>query len=185
MHTLVKAAAVIHQLSLAAAYGGPLFAKVGLRPAVKREIKDMPTRVRLMTSVWSKFNNKVNVPAHVLFTATWIVERNAILRVANDRRTRGLVHIKDVLITGALLTGVANVLAGKALKRELKAEAQGEATTTQKATLRKYRAFYKVMGPLNMALIAGSIAIGPAIGASIIRNQRRGLIGRLLYKLAK
>ena len=117
MHTLVKAAAAIHNLSLATAFGGPLFAKVGLRPAVIKDITDEKERGRVLACAWAKYN-KINVPAHVAFTATWLIERHAIKHLNPDHRTQRLVAFKDLLIAGALLTGLANVAVGKKLCRE-------------------------------------------------------------------
>ena len=46
----------------------------------------------------------------------------------------------------------------------------------------RFRSYYRVMGPLHRALLAGSIAVGPMIGASMLR-QRGSLLGRLLRAL--
>jgi hypothetical protein len=184
MHTGLIKVAAIHNLSLATAYGGLLFAKVALRPSVLKDVA--PTeRVKLMEDVWTKFN-KINVPAHLLFTGTWLIERKAIKHYFMDRHTNKLVAVKDVLIAGALITGVANVIAGEMLKRQLPAGTDVEKLATKNpekaAILARYVAFFKVMGPLNLALIGASIAIGPRIAASIIAHSRMGLLGRLLSR---
>src|ERR1700722_3209950 len=117
MHSLVKAACAIHNLSLATAFGGGIFARKALRPAVIAEIKDEKERGKVMAAAWNHYNMR-NVPAHVVFTATWLVERHAILGMHIDKETRKLVSFKDVLITGALLTGLATVAASKQLQRD-------------------------------------------------------------------
>jgi uncharacterized membrane protein len=184
MHTGLIKVAAIHNLSLAVALGGPVFAKIALRPAVMKDVA--PTeRVKLMEDVWTKFN-KVNVPAHLLFTGTWIIERKAIKRYFMNHHTNRLVHAKDILIAGALVTGVANVVAGEMLKRQLPVGTDLSKLTitypARAATLARYVGFFKVMGPLNLVLIGASIAIGPRIAASMIAHSRKGLIARLFSK---
>jgi hypothetical protein len=183
MHALVKAASAIHHISLAAAYGGPLFAKVALHPAVVAEIKDEKERVRLMEKTWSKFTDKVNLPAHIAFTVTYLIERRAIKQIHLDRRAKVLLAVKDVLVAGALVTGLANIAVGKKLARELPGgvPAKGSTESTQ-AVLAKYRKFYKVMGPLNMAFVAGSIVIGPYLGAAIFRSAKKNFLARLFSR---
>lgn len=180
MHGLVKAACAIHNLSLAAAYGGPLFAKTAFKTAVKRDIKDEKERIRVMETAWSNYNKKVNVPAHLAIGVTYLIERRAIRRMRLDTKAKALIRVKDALIVGVLVTGVANAIVGKRLMRELPhgAPAQGDTRSTH-TILRKYRGYFKVMGPLNMALLGASIAIGPYIGAAIMKSQRRGLLARI------
>jgi hypothetical protein len=184
MHTGLIKIAAIHNLSLATAFGGLLYAKVALRPSVLKDVA-ATERVKLMEDVWTRFN-KINVPAHLLFTGTWLIERKAIKRYFMDRHTNRLVGVKDVLIAGALITGVANVIAGEMLKRQLPAgtnvEKLASTDPAKAATLAKYVGFFKVMGPLNLALIGASIAIGPRLAASIIAHNRMGLLGRLFAR---
>jgi uncharacterized membrane protein len=179
MHTLVKTAAVIHNLALATAFGGPLFARVGLRRAVIKEIPGEKERGRVLECAWTRFN-KLNVPAHLLFTGTWIIERKAIMRLHVSHHTQRLIALKDVLIVGALATGLANVAAGKKLRREfpegfpVRAEERSSDPKVE-----KYHRYFRVMGPLNLFFVGASLAIGPAIAGSIIHSSRRGLLARL------
>ena len=56
-------------------------------------------------------------------------------------------------------------------------------TTPEKAEkIAKYVGFFRVVGPLNHVLIGASIAMGPVIGASILRHATRGLLGRLFRR---
>jgi hypothetical protein len=181
MHALVKAACAIHNLSLAAVYGGPLFAKTAFKTAVKRDIKDEKDRIRVMETAWSTYNKKVNVPAHLAIGVTYLIERRALRNMRLSNKAKALVRVKDVLIAGVLLTGVANAIVGKKLAHELPGGAPKAGDTRSTHTiLRKYRGYFKVMGPLNMALVTASIAIGPYIGAAIMKSQRRGLLARIL-----
>jgi uncharacterized membrane protein len=217
MKTLAVVAGAIHGLSLSVAYGGPVFAKVGLRPALKK-ITSKEERHTVMQTAWSKFS-KVNVPAHVGFTASWVILRSMLRNVYVDRETKRLLVAKDVLIAGALLTGVAATITGKAMKRAYptkpaKGARAGEAQRgteakhgetskagesvrigeTHKAgtkaekrasTTRNYnklRRLEKTLGRANMAFVAASIIISPAIAAGIFRSQRMGLIARIFNR---
>lgn len=181
MHTHVKNTAAIHNLALATALGGPIFAITGLRRAILNQVDDEKQRGRVMTDAWRAFN-KVNVPAHLVFTATWLVERKAIRKMHLDARTQRLIAVKDVLVTGALLTGLANVAAGKQLRRDYP---DGVPISTKPSTdprLARYRRFFTVMGPANLFFIGASIAIGPAIGVGIVRSTKLNIVKRLLSK---
>jgi hypothetical protein len=208
MKAIAVAAGAIHGLALSVAYGGPVFAKVGLKRAV-RKIASKEERRAVMQTAWSRFS-KVNVPAHVGFTASWLVLRSMLNRVYLDRSTKHLLVAKDVLIAGALLTGVAATINGKAMKRALPSTTapskanEGEKTATNKGeadkgntkgekaaskeTTAKDKEYNRLLrlerklGRANMAFIAGAIIISPAIGLGIFRSQRMGFIQRLINR---
>ncbi len=88
MKTLAVAAGAIHGLSLAVAYGGPVFAKVGL----KRALKYVPKQQRraAIQAAWAKFS-KVNVPAHVGLTASWVILQSLSRNLHVNRQTKNLM----------------------------------------------------------------------------------------------
>ena len=190
MKALAVAAGAIHGLSLAISYGGPVFAKVGLKPAL-RKAHSKEERRAILQIAWSRFS-KVNVPAHVGFAASWLVLRAMLRRVRLDRSTNQLLIAKDLLIAGALITGVAATVTGKALMRSshVKAPPIGKppvkgAETTKPDTAKQYKRLMRLekqLGRANMAFIAGAIIISPAIVMGIIRSQRMGMFGRLLNR---
>ena len=169
-----------------------MFAKIGLKPAL-RKAHSKEERRAIMQTAWSRFS-KVNVPAHVGFTASWLVLRSMLRRVYLDRSTKNLLVAKDILIAGALITGVAATITGKALKRASKntkatppakpikgGEAEKPAANKEKEYTRLMRLERK-LGRANMAFIAGALIISPAIGMGIFRSQRMGLIARLFNR---
>lgn len=204
MKTLAVAAGAIHGLSLAVAYGGPVFAKVGLKRALKG-ITSKQQRRAVMQNAWSKFS-KVNVPAHVGLTASWVVLRSLSRNLHANRQTKNLMIAKDVLIAGALITGVAATITGKALKRAAAhkvakpTEPEKPGTTTEKpgakdkATSKmedaathnrhynKLMRLEKKLGRANMAFLAGAIIISPAIAVGLIRTRRMGVLARLFNR---
>ena len=189
MKALAVAAGAIHGLSLAISYGGPVFAKVGLKPAL-RKAHSKEERRAIMQAAWSRFS-KVNVPAHVGFTASWLVLRTMLRAIHLDRSTKRLLVAKDILIAGALITGVAATVVGKAMKRVSNAKATapvkpgkpGEAVKpTKEKHFQKLLRLEKKLGRANMAFLAGAIIISPAIGLGIVRSQRMGLLRRLINR---
>lgn len=179
MHTFVKAACAVHTLSLAKALGGPLFAKSGLRPALINQVSDEKERGRIMAAAWNKYN-RVNIPAHILFTATWAIEKSAIRALHTDQRTKELVRVKDILVKGAFIAGIANVIAGKMIQRDFPDGVPVNDKETTDPKLQAYRRYYRVMGPLHVTLLAGSLAIGPFLVGAIIRSQKKNVLRRVL-----
>jgi uncharacterized membrane protein len=186
MHTnaLKTSACILHDLSLAVAYGGPLFGKIALYPAVK-EISSQRERGKVVETAWNKFN-PVNVAAHAVFTATWLVSRKMLKDQHLGKQTEKLVIAKDVLVAGALLTGVANTVAGKLMERKfpegvrVASGDQPSAATPPEAA--KFQRFFKVMGPLNLALIAGAIAVGPVLAVAAFHGSPQKVISRLIRR---
>lgn len=185
MKTLAVAAGAIHGLSLSIAYGGPVFAKVGLRRAL-RKAHSKEERRAIKQAAWNQFS-KINVPAHVGFAGSWLVLRNLLRGLYLDRPTKNLLIAKDVLIAGALLTGVAATINGKAMSRVLatKSKKAGEEEATTAAATRQYNKLLRLekgLGRANMAFLAGAILLSPAIGMGIVRSQRMGFIARLFNR---
>lgn len=179
MHTLVKTACAIHNLSLAAAFGAPLFAKAGLKPAVMTEIQDEKERGRVLMCAFTHFN-RINVPAHLAFLGSYLIERNFILKLNIDEHTHKLVAVKDVLVAGAFVTGLLNIKVGRQLKRDYPDGVPVSDRPTTDPKLQRYVRYFRTMGPLHLVLLGASIAIGPAIGAGILRSTRRNLLSRLM-----
>src|SRR5262249_21887412 len=128
-------------------------------------------------------NKKVNMPAHATIGLTWLVERNAFKHMSLDRRAKALIRVKDVLIVGALLSAVANTMVGKKLARELPGGAPKPGDTRSTHTiLAPYKRYFKVMGPVHMALVGATILIGPYLNAAVLRSKKRGLLGRIFRR---
>lgn len=189
MHSGIVAAAAVHNLSLAVAYGGSIYGRMALRRATIESVTDPKQRGKVLSQAWTRFN-RINVPAHALFTATWLVERHAINRgLFTGNRTRRLVAVKDLLVTGALVSGVSNVIAGEMMKKEfpegVSITDNGNVSPEQAEKAQKYLNYFRVMGPLHTALVGSSIILGPVIGASIVRNAGRGLLSKLFKNLSR
>jgi hypothetical protein len=181
MHTFVKNTGAIHNLALATAFGGPIFALAGLRRAIVKDIDDERLRGRVLADAWRSYS-QVSVPTHVIFTATWAVERGVLQTLHLDRRTQRLIALKDVLIAGAFVTGLANIIAGRMLRRDFPEGVPVSDKPSTDPIVQKYERYYRVMGPAHLFLVGASLAIGPAIGYGLVRSTRRNILGRLLRK---
>lgn len=184
MHTGLVTNSIVHNLSLAVAYGGPMFGARPFRLALLQGVTSDQERGKAMQIGWTQFN-KINVPAHLAFTATWLAERGAIKRFGG-RRTDNIVAVKDALIAGALVTGVANVVANEMFKRDFPngapIPAEGNVMPSDAAKIARYGLFFRVVGTLNRAFLGASIAAGPVLGASLLRDTARGTLRRLLKR---
>lgn len=166
-----------------------MFATVGLKPAL-RKAHSKEERRAIMQTAWSRFS-RVNLNAHVGFTASWLIVRSLLRRMYVDRSTKRLLVAKDLLIGGALLTGIAATVTGKALKRisQIKAPTGGKPPKAGEAVKSAHEKEYKrlmrlekKLGRANMAFVAGAIIISPAIVMGIVRSRRMGILARLFNR---
>lgn len=173
MAKLSTSAWVLHDLGLAAGFGGPLFGKIALGQAA-RQITSREERDRVLQEAWKKFNL---VDAVSLATAglTWLTGRSMISGRVIDRGARRLVLLKDVLVGGAILTGVANMFASAAMEQAVYGE--GEAPREHKQELNR---FFKVMGPLNIAFVAGAIGVTALLAMKSGRSAKWAALSRFL-----
>ena len=183
MKSLAVAAGAIHGLSLSIAYGGPVFAKAGLKRAL-RKVTSKDERRAVKQAAWKAFS-KVNVPAHVGFTASWVIIRGLLRGLYLDRQTKRLLITKDVLIAGALLTGVAATINGRFMGRildEKKSKTGTEAKPLDMKHYNRHLRLEKKLGRANMVFLAGSIIVGAAIGVGVVRSQRMSMLARLFNR---
>src|SRR5919199_780028 len=89
-------AQVLHDLGLAAGFGGSLFGKISLAPAV-RVIGDKAERNKVIDQAWSGYK-WVNILSLGAAALTWFTGRSAISGRSLGRDARGAVIAKDVLV---------------------------------------------------------------------------------------
>lgn len=116
MATLSTAAWVLHDLGLAAGFGGPLFGKLALDPAIK-VVHSEAERGEVMNKAWSGYQ-AVNAVALGTMAATWFVGRTVLSGWEVTAKARPLVLVKDALVGAALVTGVANMVGGAILAKQ-------------------------------------------------------------------
>ncbi|HEX2570837.1 MAG TPA: hypothetical protein VH877_14865 [Polyangia bacterium] len=183
MSTLTTTAWVAHDLGLAAGFGGTLFGKFALNPAV-RAIDDKAQRGRLLDAAWRGFQ-PFNAISFATAALTWLVGRSAISGRAFGRDVRGLVLAKDILLAGAVATNVANMICGRFLGKE---RPQGaipveEGNVPAPETPRRSAVLQRVVGVLsnvNLLCAAGVIATTAILGMKSGRSSRWTALTRLL-----
>jgi hypothetical protein len=184
MATLSTSAWVLHELGLAAGFGGPLFGRLALRQAVK-DIHSEAERGKVLSDAWQRYN-LVSAISLGTAAATWFIGRTMISGRSIDRETRDLVRLKDILLGATLATSIASMVGGRQTSEEAPDRAaplleEGEAPAQRppaKAAARKR--LLGAMGPLNIALTAGVIGVTTVLAMKSGRSAKWSLLSRLL-----
>lgn len=184
MAKLSTSAWILHDLGMAAGFGGTLFGKAALDPAV-RQVGSKDERVRVLDDAWGRFR-VLDAVALGAMALTWLGGRSAFSGRRLGKPMRRLVIAKDVLVGGALLTGVASLIAGAVMHKEQHKqgampvrsgyEMSSELTPGAKAAER----FLSIAGPINAAFIAGAIAVNAALAQESGKSARWSAVSRLL-----
>ncbi len=116
MATLSTTAWVLHDLGLAAGFGGNLFGQLALNPAV-RAVESKRERGRVTHVAWSRYKG-VNAASLLAFASTWGIGRLFLSGREVGRASRNLTLVKDALVGGAFVAGVGSMIAGTVLDRE-------------------------------------------------------------------
>jgi hypothetical protein len=117
MATLSTTAWVLHELGLAAGFGGNLFGQLALSPAVA-EIQSKRERGKVTHVAWDRYK-RINGASLGLMAGTWFAGRALLGRRAMGRSSRPLTITKDVLVGGALVTGIGAMVVGRLLDAEI------------------------------------------------------------------
>ncbi len=180
---LSSTALVLHNLGLATGFGGTLFGKIALNPAV-RVIDRVEERGQVANAAWNGFNilNAVSVGTAAL---TWLVGRAKLTGREIDAETRGLVIAKDVLLGASLALGAANILSGASLAAQAPEGAVPAETglTPTDETPQKARQLMKaidVMGIVNLAAMAGVIGITALLNMRAGASSKWAVVARFL-----
>lgn len=172
----------LHNLGLAAWFGGTLFGQVALNPTVSR-ISDKSERGRVLNESWARYN-AVNALAMISAVGAWKLgglEEDAKLVPGSG----GLVGSKNVLLGGALVNAVASAMlgariAGQSSRGDTPVESGTEpAPETPEKAARSQR-LIGFFGSGSLALLAATIAVSAAIEARAAAGAtRRGILSRL------
>lgn len=174
---------ILHDLAMSAGFGGTLFGKAALDPAVEA-ISSPEDRGKVLDDAWRRFH-KVDLVALGVMAATWWSGRKAFSGKRLGRPIRGLVLAKDVLIGAAVVSGIATMIAGRVLRRErestaMRAQSGYEPTTEMPERAKGALRFMKVVGPLNAAIVAGTIGVNAALAQESGKSGRWAAISHLL-----
>ena len=153
---------IVHDLGLAACFGGTLFGKVVFNSSLPA-IGSKTERGRLGAAFWNR-SNLVNAAAFGVAVATWLPGRLGLSSRMVDQEPRGLALAKDVLMGAAASAGLAAVAAQISLNRRAPEgavplvsggvpapEAGGPTAWIQRAV--------GALGGVNVALFGGLVAV--------------------------
>jgi hypothetical protein len=177
MAKLTTSAWILHDLGMAAGFGGTLFGKAALDPAVKH-IGSMEERGRVLDKAWGRFRvlDAVGLGAVV---ATWLAGRSAFSGRRLGREVRSWVVVKDVLVGGALATGVATLIAGAVMHRQARRRGGARGSSVPQEGAPAVR-FLAIVGPLHAMLVGGAIAANAALAQAAGKSARWSGVSRLL-----
>jgi hypothetical protein len=117
MATLSTTAWVLHELGLAAGFGGNLFGQLAMNPAVK-EIQSKRERGKVTHVAWDRYK-VINGVSLAIMAGTWFAGRAFLTGREVGRTSRALTITKDVLVGGALASGVGAMVLGRMLDKEV------------------------------------------------------------------
>lgn len=183
MATMSTSAWVLHDLGLAASFGGALYGELALQPAIK-DISSPEERGKLLHDAWYNYT-LIDAVSLGAMTLPWLLGRSMISGRSMDHTTRGLVRAKDVLVAAALVTGVANIVSNRLIGKEGPGGAialgpHGEPTPRTPPRATQVKRFLSVSGPVYTACIGGIIGITAALAMKSGRSGAWKVISSLL-----
>ncbi|MFL5349242.1 MAG: hypothetical protein ACJ8AT_30960 [Hyalangium sp.] len=172
-------ALTLHNLGLAAGFGGSLFGQMALHPAVKT-IDDTKERGEILNQAWKGFS-PVNAFALGSVALTWIIGRSSLSGGEIDDDTRGLVLAKDVLVGVYTLAGLGSLIVGRVWgTREPPVESGSEPAAETPELDVKGQTVVNWLGRANIVAAAGIIALTAILNIKAGRSHKWSLLSWLL-----
>lgn len=182
MATLSTTAWVLHDLGLAAGFGGNLFGQLALHPAV-RSIESKRERGKVTHVAWDRYKI-VNAIALAAMAGTWLIGRTVLSGRAVGRGTQPLVFAKDVMVGGAVASGLGAVFFGTLLDKEQGGapaiESGSEPAAETPARTARLQRTTNTLGRISLVLNAATMAMTTVLAMKAGESQRWGVISRLL-----
>jgi hypothetical protein len=178
MGTLSTVAWIGHDLAVAADFGGSLFGKFGLTPGVDA-LESPRDRGRVMTEAWSGYKY-VNLGSLLVLGGTWLAGRFLYDGWEVGKHSRQLVIAKDILVGGAVLTGIAAAVNGSLMSRDIPIDTSHQVTAAGSQRDKISHAIEKPLGFVHLAFIGGVAAVTAALAMKSGRSARWTLFSRFL-----
>lgn len=159
---LTTSALALHNLGLAAGFGGSLFGKVALNPAV-HVLKDHTDRGAIVNKAWQRYNY-INVVGMSFTALTWIIGRSLVSGRSIDRTARNLTLGKDALLATSIVAGAGTIIAGRLLAQQApegRVDIDGgtEPSPRTPAKARSLLRLIDVLGNVGLVASAGVIVV--------------------------
>ena len=157
---LTSTALALHDLGLAAGFGGSLFGKFALNPTVKA-ISSPEERGQVVNAAWNGYNviNAVSLGTTAL---TWLIGRSALSGREFGKDVRRWVIAKDICLGATLATGFYNLFAGAYLLKKqhdegLPMESGSEPSERAPEDAKIAQKSVNYLGIVNLCAMAGVI----------------------------
>ena len=169
----------LHKMGLGINLGGTLFGLVALNPSVAR-VSDRSERGRVLNEAWMRFQAVATLAMGVT-VATW---RLGGLKEAESDIDAFLAGLKNVLLSGALITSVASAIAGRRIARQAPEGATPVESGTEPAPETPAEAAHSqrlsaFLGAATVALVAGVLGLSSALEVRAVERSK-GTLFRLL-----
>lgn len=162
MATLSTTAWVLHELGLAAGFGGNLFGQIALNPAVA-QIQSKRERGKVTHVAWDRYK-VINGASLALMAGTWFAGRVFLTGREVGRTSRALTITKDVLVGGALAAGIGSMVLGRMLDKEVATSNEPLQTGSRpaaetKARVARLQRLTNDAGRINILMNAAVLAV--------------------------
>lgn len=181
--TVTTSAYVLHNLGLAAGFGGSLFGRVALNPSAKL-IADKQDRGRIVNASWNGYNiiNAVGLGTSAL---TWWLGRSRISGRIISPSARKLVIAKDVLMGATLVSGLINLIGGSFLAKRtfqegVPLESGSRAANEAPEDVKKATRLVNQLGIFSLVTMAGLIGVSTWLDNQAQTSTRWNFLARLL-----
>lgn len=169
----------LHNLAVAANFGGSLFGQVALHPAVKT-LRDRKERGELVHQAWQRFS-PANALGLITVPLSWFAGRTVLTGRELDGQTRQLVLAKDVAVGLYTLGGLGALLVGMTWgQRQPPIESGNQpAAETSELDTRAQKAT-NFFGRLNLVAAAAIIVLSTALDMKGGRSAKWTLLSKLV-----
>ena len=183
MATLSTTAWVLHELGLAAGFGGNLFGQLALNPAVET-IQSKRERGKVTHLAWDRFK-AVNATSLLLMAGTWLAGRTLLSGRESGKTSRALTLTKDVLVGGALVGGVGAMVCGRMLDKEVAVSNEPLQTGSRPAAETRKRVadlqrLTNGFGRLNIVMNAAVLAVTTVLAMKSGQSTKWSFVSKLL-----
>ena len=181
--TLTTSAYVLHNLGLAAGFGGSLFGRVALNPSAKL-ISDKQDRAKIVNAAWNGYNiiNALGVGATAI---TWFFGRSKISGRVISAKARKLVITKDFLMGATLVSGVVNLIGGgflakRALGEGISMESGSKASDEAPQDVKSTTKLVNWLGVFNLVCMAGLIGVSTWLDNTAQTSSKWKMVANIL-----
>jgi hypothetical protein len=171
MTMLSTTAWVAHDLGLASAFGGNLFGKLALEPAVG-EVSNPEERDRVEDRAWRRFSIW-NAVALGTYAVTWFAGRKILTGREVSRAARALTITKDALVGSSVGVGLGAMIVGRLLSR-------AKQEHVEPARVRKIHRAVNVLGDVQLGLTAAILGVTSALAMQAGRSTKFSAVSRFL-----